>query len=88
MFVSVRLGQIRLGTVRFFNFFTVNCPTAKNPRALFIANSTSFFKSGYFSVLGGGEMILELLRPPFTPLVLPKSHFPCIVLYNIRSNAF
>ena len=32
MLVSVRLGQIRL--VRFF--FKVNCPTAKNPRAVFL----------------------------------------------------
>ena len=32
MLVSVRLGQIRLGYVRFF--FLVNCPTAKNPRAI------------------------------------------------------
>ena len=29
--VSVRLGQIRLGTVKFF--LTLNCTTAKNPRA-------------------------------------------------------
>ena len=31
---SVRLSQIRLGSVRFF-FLTANCPAAKNPRALF-----------------------------------------------------
>ena len=35
MLVSVTFGQIRLGSVMFFIFFllTVNCPTAKNPRA-------------------------------------------------------
>ena len=34
MLVSVRLGQIWLGSLGLVFFLTVNCPTAKNPRAL------------------------------------------------------
>ena len=42
MLVSVRLGSVK------FYFFTVNCPTAKNPRAVFPTLAIEKIKAGVF----------------------------------------
>ena len=64
MLVSVRLGQIRLGS---FIFLTANCPTAKNPRGPLKLLSTIVHSPGGYADAGkdgGGAIGRGAERPP------------------------